>query len=278
MTPTGSGVSSHDEPSIGAVPRWLDGQVAVITGASKGIGAGIAETLAAAGATVVVTGRSADEAREEAGRLAASGHRALGLELDVLNTDSCQEMAHQVLTSFGRLDLLVNNAGISNRMPLVEMADPHWDEMIAVNLTGVERVTRAVVPHMIERRTGSIVSISSIAGRVGKENMTHYCATKFGVIGFTRALAYELAPFNIRVNCVCPGIIRTRLWEIELEEIAQARGITVAEAWDATVREIPLGRPQTAVDIGAAVAFLGSGLASNITGQSLNVDGGFVMS
>lgn len=158
------------------------------------------------------------------------------------------------------------------------MADSVWDEMIGVNLTGVERVTRAFVPHLVERRRGSIVSISSIAGRVGKPNMTHYCATKFAVIGFTQALAHELAPFNVRVNCVCPGIIRTRLWDIELEEIAAAKGITIEQAWEATVGDIPLRRPQTAFDIGAAVAFMGSTLAASITGQSLNVDGGFVMS
>ena len=264
--------------STPAIPRLLDGNIAIVTGSSHGIGSGIAETLAAAGAAVVVTGRNGNEARSQAQRLNAAGHSALGIELDVSNGASCEALVRSVLSEYGGIDLLVNNAGISGRMPLADMEDDVWDRMIEVNLTGVERMTRAVLPHMMRRRTGSIVSISSIAGRTGKANMSHYCATKFGIIGFTQALALELAEHRIRVNCVCPGIIRTRLWEIELQEIADARGITVEQAWQATVEGIPLEQPQTSFDIGAAVAFLGSSLASNITGQSLNVDGGMVLS
>jgi NAD(P)-dependent dehydrogenase (short-subunit alcohol dehydrogenase family) len=260
------------------MPGLVSGSIAVITGSSKGIGAGIAEALAQAGATVAVCGRSGSEAESQAESLTKNGYGAMGFELDVTDSASCARLVDDVRAALGHVDLLVNNAGISGRAPLVEMDDDAWDRMISVNLTGVERMTRAVVPHMVDRGAGSIVSISSIAGRAGKANMSHYCATKFGVIGFTQALALELAPFNVRVNCVCPGIVRTRLWEVELQEIAEREGSSVEAAWKSTLESIPLGRAQTALDIGAAVAFLASPLASNITGQSLNVDGGFVMS
>lgn len=253
------------------------GKVAVVTGASDGIGVGIARTLGRHGASVVLTGTTEAKVAKSAERLAEEGIEALGVQQDVTDSASCRALAEATFSHFGAVDLLVNNAGISGRVPLDQMTDDEWDAMIDVNLTGVERTTRAFLSHMKQRRSGAIINISSIAGRGGKAAMTHYCATKFGVIGFSQALARELAPFTVRVNVVCPGIVRTRLWEIELREIAEARGITVEEAWDLTMESIPLGRPQTPDDIGEAVAFLGSDLALNITGQALNVDGGHTM-
>jgi len=261
----------------GKVPL-LSGKVAVVTGASDGIGLGIARFLGAMGASVVLTGTRPDKVRDAAEILSKEGLVALGVAQEVTDTDSCRRLADRAIEAFGAVDLLVNNAGISDRTPLGEMEDDVWDRMIAVNLTGVERTTRAFLKHMKDRRQGSIVNISSVAGRGGKAAMTHYCATKFGVIGFSQALALELAPYGIRVNTVCPGIVRTRLWEIELAEISAARGITIEDAWELTMTSIPLGRPQTPEDIGAAVSFLASPLAANITGQALNVDGGHTMS
>jgi NAD(P)-dependent dehydrogenase (short-subunit alcohol dehydrogenase family) len=150
--------------------------------------------------------------------------------------------------------------------------------MVNVNLTGVHRTTRAVAQVMKAQGSGNIINVSSVAGRAGKANMTHYCATKFGVIGFSQSLALELAGHGIRVNAVCPGIVRTALWEVELEEISQARNIPIEEAWDDVLAGIPLNRPQTPEDIGNAAAFLASPLAANITGQALNVCGGFELS
>jgi meso-butanediol dehydrogenase/(S,S)-butanediol dehydrogenase/diacetyl reductase len=157
------------------------------------------------------------------------------------------------------------------------MSDRIWDSMVAVNLTGVHRTTRAVVRVMEEQGSGSIISISSVAGRQGKAHMTHYSATKFAVIGFTQALALELGPTGIRVNAVCPGMVRTAMWEAELAEISEAKGISTEEAWQGVLDQIPLGRPQTPEDIGTAAAFLASPLAHNITGQALNVCGGFAL-
>ncbi len=194
------------------------------------------------------------------------------------SSESGAALAERVTGELGRIDLLVNNAGISGRVPLDEMADRTWDAMINVNLTGVARTSRAVVPVMKQQGAGNIVSVSSVAGRAGKANMTHYCASKFGVIGFTQSLALELALTGVRANTVCPGIVRTAMWDVELAEISEARGISVDQAWADTLAGIPLNRPQTPADIGNAVAFLASPLAGNITGQALNVDGGFEMS
>jgi meso-butanediol dehydrogenase/(S,S)-butanediol dehydrogenase/diacetyl reductase len=256
----------------------LAGQVAAVTGSGEGIGAGVATRLAEFGASVVIMDIDASKAEYRAAVLREAGHDAIGIQHDVTDGASGVSAADAVLAAYGRVDVLVNNAGISGRTPLVEMSDATWDAMIAVNLTGVQRTSRAFVPHMIERRSGSVISISSVAGRSGKANMTHYCATKFGVIGFSQSLALELAPFDVRVNAVCPGIVRTQMWEVELAEISEAQGISTEAAWDLVLTGVPLGRPQSPEDIGAAVGFLASPLAANITGQALNVDGGFEMS
>ena len=256
----------------------LEGQIAIVTGSAQGIGAGIAETLGGFGATVVIADLDGDKAIAKADELTAAGIKALGVVHDVTSSESGAALAERVTGELGRIDLLVNNAGISGRVPLDEMADRTWDAMINVNLTGVARTSRAVVPVMKQQGAGNIVSVSSVAGRAGKANMTHYCASKFGVIGFTQSLALELALTGVRANTVCPGIVRTAMWDVELAEISEARGISVDQAWADTLAGIPLNRPQTPADIGNAVAFLASPLAGNITGQALNVDGGFEMS
>lgn len=255
----------------------LEDRVAIVTGSAQGIGAGIAATLGRFGAQVVIADLDADRASARAETLVADGIRAIGVAHDVTSADSSDALAEHVRSALGRIDVLVNNAGLSGRTPLAEMSDAMWDSMIAVNLTGVQRTSRAVARVMKEQGSGSIVSVSSVAGRQGKANMTHYSATKFGVIGFTQALALELGRTGIRVNAVCPGMVRTAMWEVELAEISEARGITTEEAWQGVLDDIPLGRPQTAEDIGRAVAFLSSSLAHNITGQALNVCGGFAL-
>jgi NAD(P)-dependent dehydrogenase (short-subunit alcohol dehydrogenase family) len=255
----------------------LNGQVAIVTGSAQGIGAGIAATLGRCGATVVIADLNGEKAAEQAKELANLGVTALGVEHNVTDTASSFALANTVKAEFGRIDILVNNAGISGRVPLAQMSDSSWDAMINVNLTGVQRTTRAIVPVMQEQRSGSIVSISSVVGRSGKANMTHYCASKFGVVGFTQALAHELAPYGVRVNAICPGIVRTPMWDVELAEIVEATGVTTEDAWEGALSAVPLRRPQTPEDIGYAAAFLSSGIGGNITGQALNVDGGYDM-
>ena len=257
---------------------WLAGHVAVVTGSGEGIGAGIARTLGGFGATIVITDIDEQKAVKQAATLEGDGITSLGVHHDVTDGESGRALAEKVIGAFGHVDVLVNNAGISGRAPIDEMTDRQWDAMVNVNLTGVQRTTRAIAPHLKNQRHGSIISISSVAGRSGKANMSHYCATKFGVIGFSQSLALELAPYNVRVNSVCPGVVRTHVWEVELAEISEAKGITVEKAWAETLAGVPLNRPQTPEDIGNAVAFLASPLAGNITGQALNVDGGFELS
>jgi NAD(P)-dependent dehydrogenase (short-subunit alcohol dehydrogenase family) len=272
---TGVGEDVHTNTGLGGL---LAGHVAAVTGSGEGIGAGIATRLAEFGASVVIMDIDASKAESRAATLREAGHDAMGIGHDVTDGASGVAAADAVMAAHGRIDVLVNNAGISGRTPLVEMTDATWDAMIAVNLTGVQRTSRAFVPHMIARRSGSVISISSVAGRSGKANMTHYCATKFAVIGFSQSLALELAPFDVRVNAVCPGIVRTQMWDVELAEISEAKGISIDDAWTQVLADVPLNRPQTPEDIGAAVAFLASPMAQNITGQALNVDGGFEMS
>ena len=193
---------------------------------------------------------------------------------DVTRASSSAELVATVIDSFGAIDALVNNAGISNRSSLAEMEEAEWDRMMAVNLKGVYLSTRAVVELMIKQHHGRIVNTSSFVGLQGIPFFSHYCASKFGVIGFTQSLALELASHEITVNAVLPGVVHTPLWQPLLEKTAQAQGVSIEQAWSDAVASIPLGRPQEPSDIGEAVAFLLSNRARNITGATINVTGG----
>ena len=247
----------------------LDGQVALITGAGSGIGHGIAKVLAREGAELVLT--YIDVKNVEA---AAAELGGLALAHDVTSWDSCFEVVDKTLAEKGQIDLLVNNAGVSKSVPFHELDEAEWDRVHNVNAKGVFLTTRAVVPHMMERRSGSIISISSMVGKEAIPLFVHYSASKFAVIGLTQGLAKELAPYDINVNAVCPGVVRTPLWEPLLDQLSENRGISREEAWGEFVEGIPLGRPQEPEDIGEVVAFLASERARNMTGQGVNVTGG----
>jgi NAD(P)-dependent dehydrogenase (short-subunit alcohol dehydrogenase family) len=249
--------------------RQLEGRVALITGAGSGIGRGIARVLAREGARLVLT--DLDEARvaEVAADLGGTA-----LPHDVTSWPSCFRTVERVLASHGQIDILVNNAGVSRSVPFHELDEAEWDRVLGVNAKGVFLTTRAVVPHMMERRSGSIISISSMVGKEAIPLFVHYSASKFAVIGLTQGLAKEMAPYDVRVNAVCPGVVRTPLWEPLLEQLSATKGITRDEAWQEFVDGIPLGRPQEPEDIGEAVAFLASARARNMTGQGINVTGG----
>jgi meso-butanediol dehydrogenase/(S,S)-butanediol dehydrogenase/diacetyl reductase len=247
----------------------LEQRVAVVTGAGSGIGEAIARVLAREGATVVLTDLQAERVRAVADELGASA-----VEHDVTSWQSCKQMMAEALDAHGRVDVLVNNAGVSRSVPFHELDEAEWDRVNDVNAKGVFLTTRAVVEHMMERRSGRIITISSMVGKEAIPLFSHYCATKFAVIGLTQALAKELAPYDINVNAVCPGIVRTPLWEPLLDQLSQNKGITRDEAWAEFVQGIPLGRPQEPEDIGEVVAFLASARARNMTGQGINVTGG----
>ena len=252
----------------------LAGKVAIITGGGTGIGRGIAMVMAREGATVICTDIVPGHAEETAGAVRKSGGRAEVMAQDVTKWDSCREVADKVLSKHGQIDILVTNAGVSKSVPITELDEAEWDRVNNVNIKGTFLSCKAVVPHMISRRYGKIVTIASMVGKEGIPLFSHYCASKFAVIGLTQSLAKELAPHNINVNAVCPGVVRTPLWDPLLKQLSANKGITESEAWGEFVGGIPFGRPQSPEDIGEAVAFLASDRARNITAESANVSGG----
>ncbi|MGH3290409.1 MAG: SDR family NAD(P)-dependent oxidoreductase [Trebonia sp.] len=249
----------------------LAGKVALVTGGASGIGAGIAQVLASGGAAVAVGDLNGEAATAVAGGLHGGGKR-LGVPLDVTDRESARLAVDQVEQRLGPVDILVNNAGISNVAPFLDITDEDWHRLMNVNLRGVLVMTQRVLRSMLDRRAGRVINISSMAGKEGLPNLAHYCATKFGVIGLTQALAKEAAPYNVTVNAVCPGVVRTPLWDDPATGIL--RQLDGENGWQAFVDGIPLRRPQSAQDIGHACAYLASDLAANITGEALNVSGG----
>ena len=253
-------VQSAVREAVGA--RDLDRRVAVVTGGARGIGRGIVDALAARGADVVVADLDPGTGDEEAVRV------------DVTDERSVRDLVQVVIERHGRLDILVNNAGVSRSLPFVDIEEAEWDRVFDVNVKGVYLACRAVVPHMMERRCGKIVNISSMVGKEAIPLFVHYSASKFAVLGLTQGLAKEMAPYDVNVNAVCPGVVRTPLWEPLLDQLSATKGITRDEAFAEFVSGIPLGRPQDPVDIGEVVAFLASDRARNMTGQGINVTGG----
>ncbi len=259
----------------------LDNKVALVTGSARGIGKGIATVLAREGANVIVADLLSDLADQTAAELRSEyGVSTLSLEMDVTSEDSISSNVEKAISEMGQIDILVNNAGVPPDNFGVEETESDWDRCYEVNLKGIWKVSSAVAPHFKERGGGKIVNIASIAGRIGG-GMASYSASKAGAISITQSHAAELGRFNVNVNAVCPGLLWTDLWrQIEgmfagdhTEEVVDRR-----ERFEAVIASnMPLGREQKPEDIGNAVAFFASDDANNITGQSLNVDGGMRM-
>jgi NAD(P)-dependent dehydrogenase (short-subunit alcohol dehydrogenase family) len=252
----------------------LSGKVAIVTGAGTGIGRGIATVMARHGAKVVCTDIRVENASETVAAIQAAGGKGEAVQQDVTVWASCQSVAERAIADHGQVDILVTNAGVSRSVPVTELDEAEWDRVNDVNSKGVFLSCKSVIPHMISRRYGKIVNISSMVGKEGIPLFTHYCASKFAVIGLTQSLAKELAPHNINVNAVCPGVVRTPLWDPLLKQLSANKGITEDEAWQEFVGGIPFRRPQEPEDIGEAVAFLASDRARNITAESANLSGG----
>jgi len=242
----------------------LRGRVALVTGAAMGIGREIALRLASKGADMVLFDLS-EKVHDVVREVEGLGVRAVGITGDVSRREDVERAVSGALSAFGRIDILVNNAGIYPFKPFLEMGEGDWDKVINVNLKGTFLFARQVAPLMVNQRYGRIINISSIAGLVGFPALAHYCASKAGIIGLTRALALELAPYNVTVNAIAPGPIET--------PGTQAG----PQAQEQIIRAIPVGRIGKPADIASAVAFLASEEASFITGAVITVDGGYTV-
>ncbi len=257
----------------------LKGTTAIITGGARGIGRGIAYELAKEGVRVALadlpsTSADRDETIAEIKRL---GSEAIGIDVDVRDFAQTQAMVQKTIDAWGQVDILVNNAGVIKVGPVFMFSEEDWDLIQDVNVKGTFLCSKAVMPHMMQRRIGRVINLSSQAGKSGKGGASAYCASKWAVIGFTQALAEEMGQFNVTVNAICPGEVDTYMWrEVLLPAIAAASGTTKEEAWEqAAVKSVPLRRPQTVEDMGQAVVFLCE--SENITGESINVTGGSEM-
>ena len=260
----------------------LENKVALVTGGARGLGRGIAMVLAERGANIAVCDINVDGARETSEGMETIGRDARAYGCDVTSQQQLHEIVNSVLSDFGQIDILVNAAGVIGAPGFEDTAGSRsedWDITFDVNVKGTALATDAVSPHMKERRHGKIVNIASHAGRGGGAGGGAYGASKAAVIHLTQSYAMDLAPFNINVNVICPGTIWTPMWERiavrAQRNNPQQRNLTPREIFDAAIKErCPLGREQTPEDIGRAVAFFASDDALNITGQSLNVNGG----
>ena len=244
----------------------LDDKIAIVTGAGQGIGRAIAEKLAAEGATVVVTDLNETTAKEVAGGI---GGDALAVRTDVTSRDSVGAMVAEVRERFGRIDVLVNNAGWDKGGRFVDSDPADWERAIAINLVGVLNTCQAVLPVMAEQGAGAVVNLGSDAGRVGSSGEAVYSAAKGGVIAFTKTIAREMARAQVRANCVCPGPTDTALFATFAPD---------PKLREALIRAIPFRRLGQPADVANAVAFLASDEASFITGQTVSVSGGLTMS
>jgi 3-oxoacyl-[acyl-carrier protein] reductase len=244
----------------------LQGEIALVSGASRGIGKAIAEELSRQGATVIGTATSESGAEKISEYLKATGATGKGMMLNVTDPDSIKDVIKSISDEFGAISILVNNAGITRDNLLMMMKDDQWNDIIDTNLTSIFRLCKAVIRPMMKARKGRIVNIASVVGLTGNAGQTNYSAAKAGILGFSKSLAREIGSRNITVNTVAPGFIDTDMTR-ELPE----------EQREALIKQIPLSKLGAAEDIANAVAFLVSPQASYITGETINVNGGMYM-
>ena len=244
----------------------LQGRIALVTGASQGIGRACALELARAGATVVLAARNEIKLAEAVEEIQGAGGEAEAIPLDLASEESIKSVAKSVVESFGKVEILVNNAGITRDGLMLRMKREDWDDVLRTNLTGAFLLTQALLSPMLKNRWGRIVNMASVVGRAGQAGQVNYAASKAGLIGLTRSMARELASRAITVNAVAPGYIETPMTAV-LDEKQRA----------AMIAAIPLGRPGTDLEIAQAVKFLASDAAAYITGHVLDVNGGMYM-
>jgi len=257
----------------------LKDKVVLVTGAGAGIGEAIAVAMAEAGATVVAADIDGDAAQKSASRAAEFQGRTLAVQADVGNLAEIDQMVETTVGEFSRLDVIINNAGVTRRAYIMDLTEEDWDHIHRVNAKGVFFCLQRAAHTMIDQGGGRIINIASIAGRgfAGTSNAA-YAASKGAVIALTKTAAQQLGPHNINVNAICPGVTRTPLSDRNLVVRAQEQGVSIDEALENLIRPIPIGRANQPEDIAALAVFLASPGARNITGQAYNVDGGLVPS
>lgn len=255
----------------------LKGKVAIVTGGAKGIGASIVEGFIEERANVVIADNDFDAAQQLAEKVEREGSKVLAVRTDVTIKSDAGNLVATTLSEFSVIDILVNNAGVVSDIDFVDIEESEWDRICDVNIKGVYLVTRAVIPHMMSSRYGKIINLSSLAGKRGNVGVSHYCASKFAVLGITQSLAKELGQYNINVNAVCPGIVGTAMWDILLDARSRRQNLSREQIWDSWMGQIPLKRPQTPEDMANVVLFLSSEISRNITGEAISVNGGLYM-
>jgi acetoin reductase-like protein len=268
----------------------LNGKIAIVTGSGQGIGEAVALRLVHEGADVVVADINLGKAQQTSQEIRALGRRATAYGIDVASVAEIRRMVDSVAAEFGRIDILVNCAGVVQAKPFLEITEDDWDRILDVNLKGTTFCIQALAAQMIkqvpaevkaagraEKCYGKIVNFSSISGRRGRALQLHYAASKTAIISVTQSAALALAPYNINVNAVAPGVVPTAMWEQIDRQCSHIFGTEPGQAMSEFIEKIPLKRPGTTEDVAGAVAFLCSSDADYITGQTLNVDGGYEM-
>src|SRR5215467_7871118 len=255
----------------------LEGQVAIVTGAGRGIGRAAALELARLGADTVIAELDRANAERTAAEVQALGRRVSVVQTDVTSRADLTTMVERTRADFGRIDVLVNNAGIYRAAVSLDITEEHWDAVMNINAKAVFFASQAVLPTMIAQKSGAIVSLASMAGKVGSRTNLPYNASKAAVVSMTKSLALAHAREGIRVNCVCPGFVETDMWT----QVAKEQGALLGMSAEAFTRQrasqVPLGRMERPEDVASVIGFLASPRAGYMTGQALSVDGGLVM-
>jgi len=255
----------------------LKGQVAIVTGAGRGIGRATALELARQGADIVIAELDQAGAKRTAEEVGGLGRRAVAVTTDVTSRADLRAMVDRTKAEFGRIDILVNNAGIYRAATTADVDEDHWDAIMNINAKSVFFTSQAVIPTMAAQKSGSIVSLASMAGKVGSKTNLPYNASKAAVISMTKSLALAHAGEGIRVNCVCPGFVETDMWNKVEKEQSALLGMSAEEFTRQRRASVPLGRMEKPEDVAHVIAFLAGPRSGYMTGQALSVDGGLVM-